>query len=503
MNAAASDRADFESESESMKRLVHAFVLVALTTASASGAVDPEEQKLRSQAATALRRACRFFDAAVSTEGSYLWRYSEDLSRREGEGPATATMGWVQPPGTPSVGLAYLDAYAATGERIYLDAARATAHALVRTQLESGGWDYRIYFDPEGRAGYAYRAHPKAPPKNGKLRNVTTLDDNNTQQAVRFLMRIDAALKPSDREVHDAVEYALSRLSRAQYPNGAWPQRFDALPDPGSFPVMKARYPESWSRTWPGKNYRAFYTFNDNAIADMVDVMLEAADRYDNVEYRRCAERAGDFILLAQMPEPQPAWAQQYDLDMRPAWARKFEPPAVTGGESIGVMRTLLQLYRHTGAEKYLEPIPRALRYLEASRRPDGRLARFYELRTNRPLYFTKDYRLSYSDADMPTHYGFIVADRTGRVREEYERVRKLGRSGSKAEWGWSRPRLSDKLRARVRSIIEALDARGAWVEPGVLRTDRDDSVQRIIQSRTFIDNVAALSDYLAAGKKK
>ena len=38
------------------------------------------------------------------------------------------------------------------------------------------------------------------------------------------------------------------------------------------------------------------------------------------------AERAGDFILAAQMPEPQPAWAQQYDAAMHPAWARKFEP---------------------------------------------------------------------------------------------------------------------------------------------------------------------------------
>ena len=31
-----------------------------------------------------------------------------------------------------------------------------------------------------------------------------------------------------------------------------------------------------------------------------------------------------------QMPDPQPGWAQQYDYDMRPMWARKFEPAAIT-----------------------------------------------------------------------------------------------------------------------------------------------------------------------------
>ena len=33
--------------------------------------------------------------------------------------------------------------------------------------------------------------------------------------------------------------------------------------------------------------------------------------------------------------------------------------------------------------------------------------ARFYELQTNRPLYFTREYQLTYRDNDMPTHYSF------------------------------------------------------------------------------------------------
>ena len=52
------------------------------------------------------------------------------------------------------------------------------------------------------------------------------------------------------------------------------------------------------------------------------------------------------------MPEPQPVWAQQYNPQMEPAWARAFEPPAVTGNESVGAMHSLMDLYLETGEEK-------------------------------------------------------------------------------------------------------------------------------------------------------
>ncbi|MFB0551810.1 MAG: pectic acid lyase, partial [Phycisphaerae bacterium] len=112
------------------------------------GSVSANEAALKDQAVKTLRRATDFFRTQVSTEGGYLWRYSEDLARREGEGKATDTMVWVQPPGTPSVGMAYLTAYEATGDSYYLNAARDAAYALVKGQLRSGGWDYRIEFEP-------------------------------------------------------------------------------------------------------------------------------------------------------------------------------------------------------------------------------------------------------------------------------------------------------------------------------------------------------------------
>jgi len=474
------------------------FLVVMAATSSLFAAEQPSPD----EAAAALKKAVTFFRTQVAADGGamgrgYLWRYSADLKLREGEGAAGAKTAWVQPPGTPSVGEAYLRAYQRTGDAEYLEAARETAYGLVWGQLKSGGWDYRIEFDPKRRRRYAYRMDGK----NAGRRNVTTLDDDTTQSALRFLMRTDRALKFQDRKIHDCVEHALKSLLKAQYPNGAWPQRFSTFPDPSDFPVKNASYPKTWSRTYPGKDYRGYYTFNDNTLADMIDTMFLAGEIYDDERYRKAAEKGGDFILLAQMPEPQPAWAQQYNRNMHPAWARKFEPPAVTGGESQGVLLVLLRLYRKTGKRKYLNAVPKALAYLKKSRLSDGQLARFYELKTNRPLYFVKDkYELTYSDDNLPTHYAFQVGSKLKRIEREYRRLLKtdpsrLNRPSRKPVY-----RMSASLRKQARRIIDSMDERGAWVEEGSLR--RAGSARRIISSRTFINNVEILSRFIAAARK-
>ncbi len=468
--------------------------LVAVLGILASCSIAEEPALSVEDASAALHKAVGFFRSDVSVNGSYLWKYSADLSLREGEGKATELTAWVQPPGTPTVGDAFLRAFDRTGDTFYLDAARETAHALVQGQLESGGWDYRIEFAPERRRKYAYRKSPN----NSGGKNVTTLDDDTTQAALRFLMRADRALDFKDKAIHEAAQYALESLLKAQYPNGAWPQRYSEFPNPDAFAVKRAGYPESWSWTHPSLDYRAYYTFNDNALADMIRTMFEAAVTYNENKYRKAAERAGDFILMAQMPEPQPAWAQQYDVNMCPAWARKFEPPSVTGGESQGVMRILLDLYRRTGKEKYLAPIPQAIAYLRSSQLPNGRLARFYELETNKPLYFTKDYKLTYSSDDMPTHYAFIVTSTLDAIEKEYERVKKLKVPVSQGKQ--SVPKLTRAMAQKAVRIVAQLDERGAWVESGALKNyPSERPATRIIDCRTFINNVDMLSIFTAA----
>ncbi len=528
----------------------------------------------KEDALAAMRKAAEFYWKKVSTEGGYHYDYAADLSYGKSEHSEGPTMVETQREATPVVAMAYLDAFDLTGDRFYLDAARAAAQALVRGQLCSGGWDYSIEFDAEKRKRYPYKADGRCAAEG--LTGTTTLDDNVSQACIRVLMRVDRALEFKDRPIHETALAALDTLMAVQYPIGAWPQRFERRADFTNFPVVeRASYPESWAWKWPGADYRMHYTFNDNSISDAIDVMLEATRIYDNNKYLESAERGGEFMLRAQMPDPQPAWAQQYDAQLRPAWARLFEPPSVTGGESIGVMRTLMVLYRETGKRKYLEPIGRAVAYLKNSTVPrtdaevfrripasEPVLARFYELKTNKPLYVTKGtqinatglgskrpdgYELSYRPDSVITHYGVLVSGRElAPLERDFEALSKADPQTIKrpaklrglspwAERGGPLQVPAD----RARTLISSMDERGAWTRLGSIgKADRvtsvfaardmvlyirhgqrgkteaiplseDDTVEifmgrekpleRIVNSAEFARNLTALAEYAAA----
>ncbi len=476
------------------------FILTSILFATVATA---EQVPTRQQAVDSFHRGIAFFCNEVSIHGGYLWRYAADLSEREGEIPASPTTAWVQPPGTPAVGMAYLAAYKITGDKTCLQAACESAHALTQGQLESGCWDYRIEFSEPARGQFAYRVDANKRDSKKKARNTSTLDDNTTQAALSFIMQVDQVLDFKDEVLHEAAQFALRSLLDAQYPNGAWPQRFDRSPDPKKYPVLPASYPTDWSRKYPAINYISYYTFNDNTIADTIKMMFLAAEIYADEKFAAAARRGGDFILLAQMPEPQPGWAQQYNAAMHPAWARKFEPPSITGGESQNVLKTLLRLYQWTGERKYLEPVPRAIAYFRRSLLDNGQLARFYELQTNRPLFFTKDYHLTHRDTDLHTHYSFKSTSRLDEIEAEYDRL-----AGQKpADFRpvkilnpRTQPKLTDELANAAAKIIAGQDARGAWVEPAHYRNRTNLATGApSIGCRTFAANIMTLARFIAA----
>lgn len=504
-------------------RLSVPFLLLGLLLASASSAAA--DRPTREEVQAALAKASGFFQREVASGGGYVYAQSGDLTLREGEGKAEKNVIWIQPPGTPSVGEAFLDAYAATGNDLHLQGAKGVAEALVHGQFQSGGWYYHVFVEGEERKTFAYRAdHPgqadpnsQDPAKPGagwhtwKSRkgkgNITTLDDDTTQAATRFLVRIDKAMQFKDQSIHEATEYALHSLLISQYAGGGWSANYDRypvkMPDEKEYPAIKASFPEKWSWTWT-KDFTGCYVTNDNLMADMIDTMLLAAEVYGDKKYLASAEKAGDFLILAQMPEPQPAWAQQYDAKMQPSWSRAFEPPAISGGESQEILEALMRLYRVTGNKKYLEPIPAAIAWLKKSALPDGRLARFYEFQTNKPLYFViqEDGRevMTYSSDKLPTHYGFIVSSRVKKIEAEYDKLLKSPPEKEISKTAAKRPsKVSDETVAIVRKVIGNLDARGSWVEQGKLRTYKKHPEGDVIRSQTFIDNVRVLCRYLEA----
>lgn len=457
---------------------------------------------LAERAAKAQQRAVQFFHHQVAVHGGYVYQVSSDLKYREGEGDAGGSSVWVQPPGTPAVGLAYIEAYERTGDDYLLAAAKDAAGCLLQGQLHSGGWQNHIDFDPELRPKLAYRVDG---PRRKKARNWSSFDDDQTQAALRFLMKVDRALKFQDAAIHEAVEFALTSVMRNQFPNGGWAQVFDQIDGSREYPDLPASYPDSWSRQYPGGDYWQYYTLNDQALVRVMQTMWLAGEIYDQPRYRESALKAANFLLRAQMPEPQPAWAQQYNFEMQPVWARKFEPPAVSGGESQVVLAALMDMAVATGDKQYLAPVPRALEYLQSCLLHDGQLARFYELKTNRPLYFTKDYMLTYDDSDMPTHYGFKTGSNLRKLRARYEQLKDLNSQQLQAIGEKERQRSQRQApsAAAVQAIVDALDERGAWVEPGRLKyVKKVPAEQPMIRSETFIENLEKLSRFLAADKR-
>jgi hypothetical protein len=473
------------------------------------------DEPLPVQARAAMSRATAYI-RSIATEGGYLWRYSPDLKERAGENVATATQIWVQPPGTPSMGMAFLRAHEVTGDPQYLEAAKAAADALAVGQLESGGWDYLVEFDPALSAKWYRRIDVGkiSAADAAKRRNISTFDDDNTQSALRLLLAVADASKganePRDGRIREARDYALRRLLEAQRPNGGWPQRWTGVRvDPQEYPVRPARFPQDYPREYPKQNYMGHYTLNDNTQRDCVLTLLDAAKRLGRPEHRAAALRGGDFLILAQMPEPQPAWAQQYNPQLEPAWARAFEPPCVCAGESVGAMRLLVDLYLETGEEKYLEPLPRAIAWYRRSAIAPGVWARMYELRTNTPIFGDRDGKIKYRVEDLSeerqTGYSWKGDYGATAAIRYYEEVKSAGRSAilakrqaveEKAKTPKDKAARARVLESRVQAAIAALDAQGRWLGSGGRRASGEQ-----ITTAGFIMNLRTLSDYLESVK--
>jgi PelA/Pel-15E family pectate lyase len=406
------------------------------------------------------------------------------------------------------MGLLFLEAFETTGEAAYLEAAKDAADALVEGQLASGGWDYLIEFDPAAREAWYRRADlGRLSPENAaRRRNTSTYDDDNTQQALRFLVALTAAHPasddPRDRRHREARDYGLAKLMEAQRPSGGWPQRWDGRPaDPAAYPTLAARFPEEWPREHPRASYYDHYTLNDDTQRDCILTLLDAARRLNRPDCREAALRGGHFLVRARLPEPQPAWAQQYNARMEPAWARAFEPPGVSTRESAGVISLLATLYRETGDTTFLEPLPGAIAWLRRSEIAPGRWARLYELGTNRPIYGDRDGRIHYRVEDLSAErqrgyawqgsFGVpeaiaaaeraLATDRGRPAVADGEVPKEAGGSGRAAA-----------LAPRVRAIIADLNADGRW-----LSTSRDGKV--VISTGTYIANARLLCDYLRA----
>ena len=265
---------------------------------------------------------------------------------------------------------------------------------------------------------------PPAGPLEPELAD--TIDNQATTLEMEFLARVVQAGAPNGAAYVAAFDKGFDWLLAAQYPNGGWPQFFPLRP-----------------------GYYTHITYNDDAMVRVLNLLRDVSDGkapYGFVDASRKAKaaesvaRGVDVILKTQIRQDGKltVWCAQHDeVTLAPAWARKFEPPSLSGYESVGVTRFLMGVP---------EPSPEIIAAIEGSvawfranvipdiaverftnaegqndRRvipaPGARLwARFYEPGTNRPIFIGRDsvFQPALADIERERRAGYNYYDGAG-----------------------------------------------------------------------------------------
>ena len=224
-----------------------------------------------------------------------------------------------------------------------------------------------------------------------------TIDDQATTREIKGLAK--AYQKTQNPVYLKAVENGLNYLLTAQNSAGGW----------GQF------YPDS-------SGYHKHITYNDNAMIDVMWIMKYASECTNDFEKidKKIAQKAKNAlekgikcILNTQVVQngKLTAWCAQHDRQtLKPAKARMFELPSLSGNESVGIIRFLMSIDKPSPEIK--NAIQSAVQWLEAVKivgiktkdisdasQPKGKdriviedpnstvWARFYELETNKPFF--------------------------------------------------------------------------------------------------------------------
>lgn len=282
--------------------------------------------------------------------------------------------------------------------------ARAAADSVIAHQTPEGGWPKNTDL----------LAPPSSPDAVGR----PTIDNGATTTPMRFLALVVEST--GEARCRQAFERGMDYLFQAQYPNGGWPQYF---------PLRDGYY----SRI----------TYNDNAMTNVLTLLRDvgaAGAPYGFVDQPRrdrasaAVARGIDVILRSQIKQEDQltAWCAQHDeRTLAPAWARSYEPPSLSGGESVGIVRFLMSVEDPTpeivaaieGAVRWLRSVAMSGVRVQRIPKSDGRVervlvqdpdapplwARFYELGTNRPLYLDRDsvYRYDFSEIGVERRSGY------------------------------------------------------------------------------------------------
>ena len=307
--------------------------------------------------------------------------------------------------------------------------ARAIADSVIRYQSSQGGWPKSTDLSVPPR-------HPEDVPQPGDGR-ANSIDNDATTMPMSFLARVAHAT--GEAKYRAAFDRGLDYLFAAQYPNGGWPQ-FYPLRD----------------------GYYSHITFNDNAMINVLTLLRSVSkgdapygfvDGARRQQASKAVTRGIDVILRSQIRQEGrlAAWCAQHDAKtLQPAWARAYEPPSLSGSETVGIVRFLMTVERPSpaivaaieGAVVWLESVAltglRVEQFTDAEGNPDRRVvkdpdagplwARFYELVTNRPLFLGRDRVFRYAvheiERERRAGYAYLGTWPASLLANDYPRWR-------------------------------------------------------------------------------
>jgi PelA/Pel-15E family pectate lyase len=340
-----------------------------------SPAVDVSKKPQGRAALDAMKRATRFMTDNVAYRGGYVWAYLPDFSRSWGEMEARRTMLWVQPPGAATMGHAFLDAYHATNDDQFWQAAVSATRALIAAQHPAGGWNYIHDFAGEDSLKDWYATIGANGWRLEEFQHYygnATFDDAGTAEASQLMLRMH--LDGKSDEFRPPLERAIAFVLDSQYPVGGWPQRFP--------------------RVAGEADYISHITFNDDVAGENIKFMVMLSQSVGDKRVMDPIKRAMDCFKATQQAKPQAAWGLQHRVDdLKPAAARTYEPLAFVTHTTGNNIAQLMNFYELTGDSSYLERVGEALDWLDSAKLPDGVANErrshptFVEIGTNKPLY--------------------------------------------------------------------------------------------------------------------
>ncbi|MFO8080474.1 MAG: pectate lyase [Armatimonadota bacterium] len=347
-------------------------------------------------------------------------------------------------------------AYEATGEERFREFFLEVADLCVAMKQPEGGYARVAYVKQVG----ADETH------TGRM----TFRNSRSLKAVQVVLNA-YDLTGEQRYLDSAVETAEFTLS-AQHPEGAWQSDYPA----------------------PEGSYLELLMLNDLVTISSVRELMLVHSHTGDPRYMEAIRRTGQWFIDWQLEEPTPGWAQHYGRDGRPAWGRRFEPPCACSAPTIEAIDVLIDIHLLTGDERYLAPIPAAVAWLDRARTGENQWARFYELKTGRPLYAAIDDApwLRYErDDGLYKGYAQWGSWPFERRRARWERLQEIGREALlAAETGPPEP---EELRQLLEQDAEWVHA--TCSEGGTLAGFADDPGN----PNTLRSNVERAARWLAA----